>query len=156
MLLLSTVSRYRLRVLSVPFYSPNSASYTFTKTFRVPDLWTDCSARYPWEIFHCTELSAVALRQFNDFLFSLSKFCPSLPCFRIILTFLLTDQKRKRVFGKSALRRIFVRKSKETVGAWSKTHNENLHNLLFTVYSWSKKKKSIPVTGHGDPYSCET
>jgi hypothetical protein len=45
------------------------------------------------------------------------------------LSLVLKEEHRLRVFENKMLRRIFGPKRDETIGSWTKKHNEELHNL---------------------------
>jgi hypothetical protein len=45
----------------------------------------------------------------------------------------LREECKARVFEKRVLRRIFGPKRDEVIGGWRKLHNEELHNLYFSI-----------------------
>jgi hypothetical protein len=47
-----------------------------------------------------------------------------------LITLILRNERRLRVFENRVLRRIFVQKRDEVTDVWRKVHNEELHNLF--------------------------
>jgi hypothetical protein len=49
----------------------------------------------------------------------------------------LREEHRLRVFENSVLMRIFGPKRDEVIGGWTKLHNEELHNLYWSVAKYN-------------------